>query len=94
MSDIDPIVGNWYTNLETGTDFEVVALDENAQTVEIQLFEGEVEEVDLDAWYELVLEPIDPPEDWSGPFDDLEADDLGYSDTSSPKDENPLKSVE
>jgi hypothetical protein len=80
MNDIDPIIGNWYKNLETGTDFEVVAVDENAQTVEIQHFEGEVEEWELDLWYEMVLEAIEPPEDWSGPFDELEPDDLGYGD--------------
>ena len=78
MSDVDPIIGNWYRNQETGNDFEVVALDEDAQTIEIQYFDGEVEELDLDAWYELAIEAIEAPEDWSGPFDELEADDLGY----------------
>ena len=24
---------------------------------------------------------VEQPEDWSGPYDDLERDDLGYSDT-------------
>ena len=78
MSDVDPIIGNWYRNQETGNDFEVVALDEDAQTIEIQYFDGEVEELDLDAWYELAIESIEAPEDWSGPFDELESDDLGY----------------
>jgi hypothetical protein len=78
MSDVDPIIGSWYRNQETGNDFEVVALDEDAQTVEIQYFDGEVEELDLDAWYELSIDPIEAPEDWSGPFDEMEADDLGY----------------
>jgi hypothetical protein len=78
MSDVDPIIGNWYRNQETGNDFEVVALDEDAQTIEIQYFDGELEELDLDAWYELAIESIEAPEDWSGPFDELESDDLGY----------------
>jgi hypothetical protein len=78
MSDVDPIIGNWYRNQETGNDFEVVALDEDAQTIEIQYFDGEVEELDLDTWYELLIEAIETPEDWSGPFDEMEADDLGY----------------
>jgi hypothetical protein len=78
MSDVDPIIGNWYRNQETGNDFEVVALDEDAQTVEIQYFDGELEDLDLDAWYELPIDPIEAPEDWSGPFDEMEADDLGY----------------
>lgn len=80
MSDVDPIIGSWYRNQETGNDFEVVALDEDAQLVEIQYFDGELEELDLDAWYELPIDPIEAPEDWSGPFDEMEADDLGYED--------------
>lgn len=95
MNELDPIVGNWYQNLESQVEFKVVAVDEDAQTVEIQYFEGEVEELDLDAWYELVLEPIAPPEDWSGAFDDLERDDLGDSDAPAPSSrENPLDEFE
>ena len=95
MSDIDPIVGNWYRNLEDQRDFEVVALDESTQTVEIQYFEGEVEELDMDGWYDLVLEAREPPDDWSGPFDDLEPDDLGYTDTLNSHDrEDPLRDLE
>ena len=78
MSDADPIIGNWYRNQETGNDFEVVALDEDAQTVEIQYFDGELEELDLEVWYDLPIDPIEAPEDWSGPFDEMEPDDLGY----------------
>ncbi|MDG4550314.1 MAG: hypothetical protein P9F19_13095 [Candidatus Contendobacter sp.] len=78
MSDVDPIIGNWYRNQETGNDFEVVALDEDAQTIEIQYFDGELEELELDTWYELPIDAIEAPEDWSGPFDDMDVDDLGY----------------
>ncbi|HRY14364.1 MAG: hypothetical protein KDJ31_06660 [Candidatus Competibacteraceae bacterium] len=78
MSDVDPIIGNWYRNQETGNDFEVVALDEDAQTIEIQYFDGEIEELELDTWYDLPIDPIEAPEDWSGPFDEMESDDLGY----------------
>jgi hypothetical protein len=83
MSEIDPIVGNWYRNLADQSRFEVVAVDEEGQAVqavEIQYYEGEVEELDMDTWDELSLEFIEPPDDWSGPFDDLEPDDLGYDD--------------
>ncbi len=91
MSDVDPIIGNWYRNEETGNDFEVVALDEDAQTVEIQYFDGELEDLDLDAWYELPLEIIEAPEDWSGPYDEIEPDDLGYDkDDEEFSDENDL----
>ncbi len=71
-----PKVGDWYQKAG-GDSFEVVAVDEEDQTVEIQYFGGEVEELEFENWYELDLESIEPPEDWSGPFDDLEADDFG-----------------
>jgi hypothetical protein len=95
MSDLDPIVGNWYQNLETQTEFEVVAFDEDTQTVEIQYFDGEVEELDLDAWHDMPLEAIEAPEDWSGPFDEIDPDDLGYSDVSGPNNakDDPLKDL-
>lgn len=96
MSDVDPIIGNWYRNEETGDDFEVVAIDEDAQTIEIQYFEGELEELDLDAWYELPLEAIEAPEDWSGPYDEMEDDDLGFEDDDEndefdDNDDDPLE---
>ena len=90
MSDVDPIVGNWYKNLETDADFEIVAVDEDSQTVEIQYFEGEVEELDFDAWYNSVIEMIEPPEDWAGPFDDLEPDDLDYEGSRDVDHDDPL----
>ena len=75
----DPEIGNWYRGLN-GLIFRVVAIDDDDATVEIQHFEGEVDELDLEAWDELALEPVPAPEDWSGAFDDLERDDLGYTD--------------
>ena len=51
-----PIVGNWYKNQEYNSIFEVVANDELEENVQIQYFSGEIEEVDLDMWYQLNLE--------------------------------------
>ncbi len=90
-----PTIGDWYVN-EEGDRFEVVAMDEDAQTIDIQYFGGEVDEFDYETWDEMTLEHIAAPEDWSGPFDDLEADDMG--DTERPRHpENwngPLDDVE
>lgn len=72
----DPIVDNWYQHLDKGQAFQVVAVDEDAGTVELQHFDGDVEEIDLDAWYQLPVEIIEEPENWSGPFDVGEMDDL------------------
>ena len=39
-------------------------------------------EIDEDAWGSLPLEFAEAPEDWTGPIDDVEPDDLGYSETA------------
>jgi hypothetical protein len=70
-----PVVGDWYKN-PRGDLFEVVALDEDDGTVGIQYFDASLESVDLDAWFELALEPAEAPEDWSGPLD-IEREDYG-----------------
>lgn len=92
----DPIVGNWYKDIDSDQTFEVVAVDEDEGTIEIQHFDGDVEELDLDTWYEMELEFIEPPEDWTGPYDDLERDDLGYTDMPlHPEDwSNPLDELD
>ena len=61
---------------------QVVAYDEDNDTIEVQLFEGEVTEFDLDSWNQPNLELVEPPEDWSEPFDDLGPDDMGSTEKS------------
>ena len=65
---IRPEIGHWFRRAN-GTVFEVVALDEQAGTVEIQQFDGTVDEVDLETWPEWPLVEISAPEDWSGSVD-------------------------
>jgi len=76
----DPQIENWYQDAETGRSFRVVALDEENDSIEIQYLNGDLGELDFASWYESPFAPIEPPEDWSAPFDDVEIDDLGYSD--------------
>jgi hypothetical protein len=82
-NEIDPKVGSWYRNLVNGQVFQVVSLDEDAALVELQHSDGDIEEISLGEWHAMDLESTDAPDDWSGPIDDLEADDLGFSDTRS-----------
>lgn len=84
-TDVDPIVGNWYRNLERDDRFEVVAMDEDEGVIEIQYFEGDVEEMDVDTWYEMDLEVIEAPEDWTGPMDAISRDDPGYAGAEDPE---------
>ena len=63
-----PKVGSWF-QLSPSEKFEVVALDEDDGTIEIQYFDGAVEEWDMDTWYEESVVPVDAPEDWTGSYD-------------------------
>ena len=82
-NEIEPNVGSWYQNLINGQVFQVVSLDEEAALVELQHSDGDIEEISLDEWHTMDLEATDAPDDWNGPIDDLEPDDLGFSDTRS-----------
>jgi hypothetical protein len=76
MTPFQPVVGSWYKNPITGDKFEVVAVDDEGDTIAIQYFEGEVEALDGETWSELGLIGLPPQEDWSGPFDDLEREEI------------------
>ncbi|HEY6484096.1 MAG TPA: DUF6763 family protein [Steroidobacteraceae bacterium] len=87
-----PNIGEWYRH--TGGDlFEVVAFDEDDGTIEIQYFDGTVEEMDAEdwegQWAERALEVAEPPEDWSGSVDVESADDAPGADISG--DEGTLR---
>jgi hypothetical protein len=75
-----PSIGEWYRH--TGGDsFEVVAFDEDDGTIEIQYFDGTVEEMDAEdwesQWADRAIEAAEPPEDWTGSVDVESTDDMG-----------------
>ncbi len=70
----EPTPKQWYEDLEGDETFQVLKVDEDREIVEIQYLDGETEELDIDSWAELDLEPIDEPEGWSGSEDDDEDD--------------------
>ena len=63
-----PVIGTWYRR-SNGTLFEVVAVDMDDQTVEVQYFDGTIDEFDFEHWPRLLIEPVGAPEDWSGSMD-------------------------
>lgn len=75
---VKPIVGQWYRG-NTNELFEVVAIDDEDETIEIQYFDGTVTEVEFDSWNEQLLDELidmaNAPEDWSGAID-VESEDL------------------
>jgi hypothetical protein len=77
-----PEIGQWYARGEKGQEFRVVGRDIESRTIEIQTFDGELDEIDAETWGTQSLERIEAPEDWTAPLDDVETDDLGYSETA------------
>ncbi|MEQ9563023.1 MAG: DUF6763 family protein [Woeseiaceae bacterium] len=63
-----PVIGHWYRR-SNGSLFEVVAIDEQDATVDLQYFDGTIDEIDFDRWATLFLESVGAPEDWSGSVD-------------------------
>jgi hypothetical protein len=61
MNNPAPLIGKWYAR-PGGDSFEVVALDPDDATIEIQYFDGTIEELDLDDWREEQIVPAEPPE--------------------------------
>lgn len=82
-NDIEPTIGSWYHDLANDDVFQVVATDEDEGTVELQFFTGDIEEMSINEWRGLDLEVTDPPEDWTGPVDSIEREDLDYSEVRS-----------
>jgi hypothetical protein len=78
-----PVIGQWFRR-PNGTLFEVVAIDEGAMTVEIQQFDGTVDEFDIERWPDLLLTEASAPEDWSGSVDMDPEDYDGSKDADIP----------
>ena len=71
----EPTPKQWYEDLENDETFQVLKVDEDKETVEIQYLDGEIEELDVDTWAELDLELTEEPEGWSGSEGDEDDDE-------------------
>jgi len=87
-----PEIGNWFRG-DNGKTFEVVAVDDKDRTIEIQHFDGTLEEIDAEGWQEMAAQPIDPPEDWSGSMD-VDDDDLPEDEEKHQNFDDPLDFVD
>jgi hypothetical protein len=84
----EPVVGQWYENIDDNENFRVLSVDEDAELVEIEYLDGDIEEMDLDTWQELDLDKIDTPEGWSGNDDADDEDDDWDEDEEEEEDED------
>jgi hypothetical protein len=71
----EPTAGQWYENLEENESFRVLSVDPDAETVEIEYLDGDIEEIDLDTWAELDLDKVTEPEGWAGSDNDEDEDE-------------------
>jgi len=73
--DYEPVAGQWYENLEEEESFRVLSVDEDSELVEIEYLDGDIEEVDLEAWHEMDLERTEEPEGWAESQEEDEEED-------------------
>ncbi len=90
-NELDPRIDQWYAHLDKGQRFYVVDVSEDRDNVELQHFDGDLEELSLDEWRNLNIILSEEPENWSGALDIANEDDLGtgVTDTRSADWEEP-----
>jgi hypothetical protein len=76
-TEVDPIIGKWYQHLDKGQRFLIVTIDEDEGLIETQHFDGDLEEILLEDWYQQDIDLAEEPENWAGPLDIGTKDDYG-----------------
>lgn len=94
-NELDPLIDQWYFHRDKGQRFFVTAVDEEEETIEVQHFDGDLEEFSLEQWQELDIELSEEPENWTGALDVAERDDRGteVTDTAESDWAEPLEEV-
>ena len=87
-----PEIGEWYIDLQLNLHFEVVAFDDHERTIEIQYVDGEVSEIDLEAWRQMSVESAAAPEDWSASYE-VSREDSPFEDIGNSAND-PLATIE
>ena len=82
-SRIEAVPGQWYRDRSSGDVFQIVSLDNEDRSLNIQYTDGAVDEMSLDEWAASDLAECEQPEDWVGPYDDLESDDIGMPEATA-----------
>jgi len=86
--DYEPVPSQWYENLEEEDSFRVLSIDEDSELIEIEYLDGEIEEIDLEAWQEMDLEKIEEPEGWSESDDEDTDEDEDEDDWDDDEDDD------
>ncbi len=89
----EPVVGQWYENIDENDSFRVLSVDEDAELIKIEYLDGDIEEIDADLWAEFDLDKIEQPEGWSGeeisaPGEEDDDDDDDWDDDEDDDDDD------
>ena len=86
--EFEPVVGQWYENIDENDSFRVLSVDADAELIELEYLDGDIEEIDLDTWAEFDLDKIEQPEGWSGEELGKADEDEDNKDKDKDKDED------
>ena len=86
--DYEPTPGQWYENIEEEESFRVLSVDEDSELIEIEYLDGDIEEIDVEAWHEMDLEMIQEPEGWSDADEDDEDEEEDDEDEDEDEDDD------
>lgn len=76
-NELQPIINQWYRHTDKGQSFYVNGLDANTGTIEVQHFDGDIEEFTWPEWHALDIERCGAPGSWDGPLDVGNKEDYG-----------------
>jgi len=90
-NEIDPVAGSWYEHVERGQKFKVVDVDDERGVIEVQYATGEIDEMDIDEWYDLEIEPIEIEQSVVSSGQDPGYEDEESSDDGKPRSKHPKR---
>jgi len=68
-----PRIGAFYLRWDKNEIFQVAGYDQKANRVLVERYDGTAEEIDEKTWCQLSPSITDPPEDWTGPVETVDA---------------------
>jgi len=86
--DYEPVTSQWYENLEEEEQFRVLSVDEDSELIEIEYLDGDIEELDVEAWHDMDLERIAEPEGWAASQAEEEEEEEDEDDEDWDEDED------
>lgn len=82
-----PEIYQWYQHQDKGQQFYVTGIDMESRTIQVQNFDGSIDEVSFIDWNDLDVVLCSEPENWAGALDVDEPENLGTAITDTSKED-------